>query len=271
MMLVGGLFFFIPGAAVGKNCSFYVQLDQLRPTQVRYSQANVDDKVTKAIKRGDTDKEYSFCAYDGGKSIFSLDDAIPVVKTEDGAYYLCDGHHAVLASYVVGAKSMPVFVIETYPGPGGTEGFWEWACAWGYAYLKTVGGQMVVPTGFTDLIDDPVRYFVALSARKFEKELTFEASTGAEYPLWVKIKKDIPFIEFHVADVLVAAGFVYRYGDEKNKELFQEKIEQARAILRAVLPGCQKLKGLKFLPEKEQFEKSLKIRGWLENFIARTL
>ncbi|HBY05620.1 TPA: hypothetical protein DEG75_01590 [Candidatus Dependentiae bacterium] len=253
----------------------FVNLSQLRPTQVRYSSENVNDKVTKAIKQGDTNKEFSTFKYDNGQSIFSTKDALPVIATNIDSeektplFYLIDGHHSALASFKVKAKTIPVKIEDIYYPAPGTNFFWEWAQKHQYTYLKDTDGSLRIPEDFNTLTNDPIRYFAALAARKFEKDTNYKNSTGAEFPLWVKIGKDIPFIEFHIADALIEASFVYNYGDEKDKKLFQEKIEFARIILTKKIKELDEkapLKQLKLLTKQEHFRKSVAIQKWLSFF-----
>ncbi len=266
--IVGVLGFCFSLNVFGVKDIFYINVDQLHPTQIRYSSENVNDKIKKAIKQGATDKENTFFKYNEGTSIFDLNDAVPVIKTADG-YYLCDGHHSVLASRVIGASTVPVFIADAYKFEAKNNPvFWEWASDRNYAYLKDLDGKNRFPADFDSLTDDPVRYFVALAARKFEKNTKYSDSTGVEYPLWVKIGKDVPFVEFRVADLLYSAGFKFNYGEEKDKSLFEQKIEEARAILVEKLklfPDLHPLVTFKFLPEKERYDESELVKTWLEN------
>lgn len=258
--------------ALNINEIFFVKLSELRPTQVRYSSANVKDKINKAIKQGDTDKCFSFFKYDNGKSIYSNKDAIPVVATDSQfpLYYLVDGHHSVLASLQVKAQTIPIKIVAIYYPKPDTDFFWEWMQKKHFSFLKDIDGSLRIPKNFNSLTDDPLRYFAAISARKFEKDTTYENSTGHEYPLWVKIGKDIPFIEFFIADALkdsVTYSYEEHFEDNKNKLQFQNKIELARNILLKKIQEAapsSPLKLLKLLPNKEFYLKSTLIQNWLK-------
>ncbi|HBL98359.1 TPA: hypothetical protein DDZ86_01805 [Candidatus Dependentiae bacterium] len=260
----------LPGLFMVLNARdvFYADLSELRPTQIRYSSENVKDKVKKAIKQGATVKNFLYFKYNNGTSIFDVNDAVPVIKTPEGLF-LCDGHHSVLASKEVGATTMPVFIADKYNfNVKNNPIFWTWASQKNYAYLRDLDGKNKYPADFESLTDDPVRYFVALAARKFEKSAQFSDSTGADYPLWVKIGKDVPFVEFRVADLLYEAGFKFVYGDEQDKKLFEQKIEMARGMLEqrlSLLTKVHPLKKLKFLPKKEFYKESSAIKEWLKN------
>lgn len=238
----------------------YSPLATLFPSQVRFSQKNVVDKIQRALKNGDavlhpSTKTYE-CRFDQGRSIFSLSQAIPLITTTN-KIILADGHHSVLASLALGCTTIPAKVIATWPGQSDAS-FWQWAEEQNYAYLFDLDGtKLPAPSSFADLKDDPLRYFAAITARKFEFSLDVAKSSGIDYPLWVKIGKDIPFMEMRIANVLYQAGFVYEYGQE-NTPSFTQMIEEARQILHH-----HSIAGLKFLPHKEHYLHSGKIQEWL--------
>lgn len=234
----------------------FVALSLLQPMQVRYSSLNVEEKKTKVRKAADRAKSTTLLQFDEGRSAFGPDDAVPVIKCNDG-YALVDGHHTALASKALGAKTLPIRIVKTYTGPR-DQTFWQWAEEQGYAYLKDVSGERKIPTSFDDMSDDPLRYFAAITARKFEKSLDYAASIGAERPLWVKIHKDVPFIEFALADALRSAGFVYAYGDETSSA-FQDMIERARAVLTTrPVPGLKLIRA-----SRERFDESSEVREYI--------
>lgn len=102
-----------------------------------------------------------------------------------------------------------------------------------------------------NLQDDGNRFLAAIAARKCTKRgQPAKESTGAEYPLWVKIEKDIPFIEFMISDALTKAGLHYdrSMGSDTNAEPLASFIEKAREVL-----NKNPIKGLKLVPEKTYF------------------
>lgn len=242
------------------NSVFYTLLPHLRPSQGRYSSQNVSDKITKALKNQDTFMDpstgrYQF-KYDEGRSIYDITNAIPAIITCLGAI-LADGHHRALASLALGCSTIPINPVAHWEGDIDPQ-FWLWAEGQNYAYLYDIGGvRCFPPESLLLLKDDPLRYFSGISARKYNARGDDSFSSGALYPLWVKIGKDIPFIEMRIADVLYRSGFSYNYGDEKTQ--FDHLIEQARAIIRE-----NPIPELKFLPEREHYLDSKLINQWLQ-------
>lgn len=217
----------------------YVNYREIFPAQMRYSSQNVKDKIDRAQQKG-----YLICSENGewnyqffnGKSIIPEKEALPVVKASFG-YVLADGHHDVLSSLSVGAEWIPIKVIADLSHLS-VEQFWKQAEQNGWAYLIDLNGekQATPPQSFQNLKDDSNRYFAAITARKYSADLS--SSVGAEYPLWIKVGKDIPFIEFKIADVLWRNGLVYQYemGDEPPVEF----VERARLVLlKSNIPGLK--------------------------------
>jgi hypothetical protein len=239
---------------------FYVSPKRLQPSQLRYSRKNVADKIQKAFGRKDVILDpitglYRF-QHDDGNSIYPLQEAIPAIITPE-VLVLADGHHSVLASLELGCPTIPIIPVAQWDGPINQE-FWLWAEAQSYAYLLTLEGERKLPPPtLSQLQEDPLRYFAALSARKYDITTDPPTSRGAPYPLWIKIGRDIPFIEMQLATHLYQSGFQYAYGDEETR--FEHLIEQARLILTE-----KPLDGLKFLPEREHYLDSKQIQQWLE-------
>lgn len=235
----------------------YVPLSHLIPSQHRFSEANVKEKVISALIARSIllpDGRY-LGRYDNGRSLYALSEAVPVVATPCG-YLLTDGHHSALATYRLGCQTLPLQIIDNWQ-QGINEDFWLWAAAKDYAYLKKNGGALAFPPPpLTELEDDPLRYFVGISARKFGPNLSLEESRGADYPLWIKIGKDSPFVEWYLTDHLYSLKFQYQYGDEK--EGCQTLIERARHLLRA-----HPLPGVKIVDEYVNYSQSTQIRAWL--------
>lgn len=146
--------------------------------------------------------------------------------------------HVLINQDNLSAKKVPIKIIANLSHLP-IDQFWIEAEKNGWAYLYHVDGKkMLPPKCFTELLDDPNRYFAAQTARKYTSngEHGF-VSKGAEYPLWVKIDKDIPFIEFQIANALYKENFIYDL--EKMKDT-PEVLEHARQILvQANIPGLR--------------------------------
>lgn len=234
---------------------FYCPLHDLRPSQLRYCQTIVAEKMQKITQP---------LIYDGGKSAYGFDDALPIVWSSFGLM-LVDGHHHALAASAMKSATIPVRVIDIWPENqqegtqvGTLADYWVWAAKQGYAYLWGQDGTYKMPPeNIDDLSDDPLRFFVSLAARKFYEPFNVENSKGALYPLWIKMGKDIPFAEFKIADRLRAQDFAYDYGDEV--ENLDALIEKARDILHH-----NTIEGLKFLKVREKYDESSEVYQWLE-------
>ena len=224
-----------------QNESFYLPLEKLFASQLRYSSQNVKEKTIAFEKNGDISwNENQKCwnlKHADGKSALSLERAIPIIIAPFG-FAIADGHHHVLASLEVGAQLIPVKVIKRYSDVS-QEQFWEQAEVDGLAYpYDLAGARKIPPRTFQELQDDPNRYFASIVARKCKADGDLSKSKGATYPLWIKVGKDIPFIEFKIADALYQAGIFYTY--DMGKKPPKEFIEQAReALVGANIPGLR--------------------------------
>lgn len=227
----------------------YVPMELIRPAQHRYASMNVTDKIKRNENFGfhfDERGEKIF-HFDEGKSIYPEKNAIPAIEMPHG-YILCDGHHSAMASFSLGCQTIPVRIFQTILHPLG-EKFWLWAETSNFAYLVDMDGKRCPPPSeLNQLQDDPLRYFAAITARKYENPMMQE-SFGYDYPLWIKIGKDTPFIEMRIADKLRTHGFIYHYGDEENN--LETLIEAARTILIA-----DPIPNLKLLQNKEKYDQS---------------
>lgn len=221
----------------------YVSIHEIFPAQTRCSSQNTAEKVDKALASGAavwnaSKNDWEF-KYHHGTSIFSRNKAVPVVKASFG-YVLIDGHHDVLSSIKLHADMVPVKIVEDLSQLTPDQ-FWEVAEQKGWAYLYTADGKKTLPLkSFADMSDDTNRYFAAITARKyFSDNSGAYTSIGAEYPLWIKVNKDIPFIEFKISNALFGKGFIYDPQTMGNPPK-DEVIEQARQIiLQANIPGLR--------------------------------
>lgn len=236
----------------------YVPLASIHPAQHRYASRNVENKIKRSENFGFhvNEQQQSIFHFDEGRSIYPEKNAVPVIEIDE-IYILCDGHHSALASLSLGCQTIPVRILQTIPHRLG-EKFWLWAEACNYAYLIDMAGERhPPPSDLEALEDDPLRYFAAISARKYENP-TMQDSFGTDYPLWIKIGKDTPFIEMRIADKLRAHGFEYHYGEEETD--LERLIEAARNILIA-----NPIPHLKLLQSKEKYDHSIFIESLFDH------
>lgn len=224
----------------------YIHLDQIRPGQLRFSSKNVEEKIQEAIQLGDIYLDVTENTWKGnyfqGKSFLSEKEALPVIKWKSH-FVLADGHHHVLAAKSLNLLWIPVKEIADLSNLDKDE-FWQVAAERGWAYLYDLDGNKNLPPDSFDLLqDDPNRYFAAITARKYPDANDLSLSKGAEYPLWLKIGKDIPFIEFHISDTLMKENFIYDYQEGKNPSV--ENVEEARNILKK-----HPIAGLRVVPKR---------------------
>ncbi|MDF2578103.1 MAG: hypothetical protein K0S74_1587 [Chlamydiales bacterium] len=223
---------------------YYIDYRMIHPGQLRYASRNVEDKIQIAQEKGDLewDSTHKKWIYKQGQglSIYPLNKALPIIKSVFG-FVLVDGHHDLLASITVGAKTIPVKIIMDLSDLS-EEDFWNKAEEMGLVYLYDLkGNKSAPPAYFKQLQDDPNRYFAAIIARKYEKEADVTGSQGADYPLWIKKGKDIPYIEFKIADALWRANLIYSYKMGDNPPV--EFVEKARQVLiQAQIPGLRLVK-----------------------------
>lgn len=243
---------------------FPLPLERLLPSQARYSSKNVEDKIINALHKAyisepapGTFKLY----FDEGRSLYPSNQGLPVIDLNNGSYLLIDGHHSILASKQVGATTAFVRVVEIaehYP----SQAFWAAMEEKGLTYLRNLGGEPCPPpTSFDDLMDDPVRYFVTLARCKVDESLNIKKARGYSYPLWLKIGKDVPFVEFKIADHLYKHGFRVDYAEMENPNRFESLVEQARTLL-----GQHPLPTFRMIYRRERFETSAEIQAYLQDF-----
>lgn len=254
----------------------YIPISALIPGQLRYAILNVKDKIKKAQDKGSVigSNGASQYKYNNNSSILSIQEAVPVVISPVGLV-LVDGHHDVLSSLALGATTIPIKIMKDMSHYAPKE-FWQIAYQEGYVYPYTLDRQWKIPKNFTELVDDPNRYFAAITARKcfFIKDKNDQpefdldsgdyrfiiAQKGPESPLWLKIDKDIPFAEFMISDVLNNAGF-REYTNEMAQNIPQAVIEKARMILHTAIERGKKsnIQGAHLTDDQLLYEKIKKL------------
>lgn len=224
----------------------FVPIAVIQPGQLRFASLNVRDKVERAVKSGDA-LARPCCGYllkhDEGRSALPREAALPVILGPSG-YVLVDGHHDVLASLELGARTVPVKVVADLSNLG-DDAFWREADARGYVYPYQLGGAWQrPPRHFDQLTDDPLRYFAAVAARKCSgPDQPAAESSGPDAPLWIKVGKDIPYIEFKIADALFNGGL--RYDNALGSAPPPELVERARGLL-----AERPVRGLRLIRER---------------------
>jgi len=227
---------------------FFVDVKEIIPGQMRYSEDNVDEKVKKFVKGGrviEKKGEFKLAAKtkEGKKIKAALrknKDALPVVKAPNG-YLLIDGHHHLKASLKVGSKKIPIKVIADYSNMSENK-FLKVAQKNHWVYTKDLDLEdKELPKNFDELKDDPNRYFAGMAKGK-EKKGVVKSKFAA--PIWIKDKKTLPFTEFRIADAMYAAGIVY------NKNMPKEEVAGFAEAVKDVIRASDDpvLKDLKIVP-----------------------
>ena len=90
------------------------------------------------------------------------------------------------------------------------------------------------------------------------KEKHPEGEGRQEHPVWLKIGKDIPFVEFVIADIIRKNGFVYN--EKWQGEIPSDELEKVRkAVVNANVPG------LKVVKEKLHYKEIKDLKQYIED------
>ena len=241
--------------SIPNNEPFFVALNFLRPAQHRFAAESVAERIQKAQIRGDLVQEGQnyILKFDSGKSLYPLTKAVMAIKFGT-SFIICDGHHSILASVNVDAQTFPIRITQDLSHMAEDE-LWQKLENEGLAYLADIKGERKLPPkSFKDLQEDPLRYFVSLICRKYDEDLKHENSRGCEHPLWIKIGKDIPFIEFILADHLRKYGFIC------EKSMTQEELIQSALEILIKNP----LSNIKLVKDRVPFDKNRDVKYWLD-------
>ncbi len=240
----------IPMTTIAMNKLRYIPYTQLHPGQHSFTSKEVAEKIAKALEKGhaaynEQTAAYTFSHHEG-QSIFSSNDALPVVKKSDDCYLLVDGHHSVLASIKLGAKMICVKIINDL-SKHKEHAFWEEAEQKGYAYLYPVDGEpRIPPYRFKDMVDDPYRWLPHLLKGLVPADGDLKQYSGPKYPVWIKCGKGVPFIEFAIARALRKGGISFSY----STQLSDAMVEDCRKILLEAT-----ICGLRVVPTRTLFSK----------------
>ena len=240
--------------------SKYIRIENIRPGQLRFSKLNVQSKVSKTIKKFDLQltRKKQTLPFDSGKSILDIINPLPAIKTCFG-FLLLDGHHDVLQSLEFQAETVPIRVIEDKTSLI-EEDLYKYCEVHNHSYFFDFGGEnkLSPPKNFSEMINDPNRYFSAISARKFPiSSNRIEDSYGAKYPLWVKKLRGTPFIEFKIADKLYKHKLIYQ--DIWESSIPDQFTEQAREVLKT-----DPITDLMLVPNKIHYNELKKLFSFIE-------
>lgn len=211
----------------------YVSITELIRGQdeisVDNTQAKLNDRISEGIINYEkSDKTYSF-RFDNERSAIAADDPIMVAKGRQG-YVVVDGHHEVYLSLYVGAKTVPVKIVTDLSHLNPLQ-FWNELKRRQMIYLE--GNPLdlsISPPKIDQAADNPVRYLVSLLGMKVKfTDGKISKIKGAENPIWIKVDSGVPFIEFHIADILTKAGL--KYNRAWGEKIPDDVIEIARNVL----------------------------------------
>ena len=214
------------------STSFFYPIENIRPCQNNASCLNIKDKYNKLIKKGSaTWNGKSFdLSYNQGTSVYPRSKPFPVINTPYG-FILINGTHRTIASISLGATTMPVVIVDDLSSLSREEFVKQASGKYIFPYDLCGNATKPLPSKFTQLTDNPNRYFSIISARTCKRKSTPNTkTTGSDYPLWIRVKTpDVGGFENQISQALWRAGLVYcnEYGDQIPDDF----MEEARQIL----------------------------------------
>jgi len=220
-----------------------------------------------------TQNRWSF-AYDGGRSVVPATDPIIGIRGPQGIVII-DGHHDLVLSVFLGAKTIPVQIKEDLSKLSPLE-FWQNLKQRNLVYLKDDAKALAsaLPQ-MTRMQDSPNRYLATLLAMKVltqeveNDQLKVSSINKSKNSIWIKLNQSVPFIEFHIAKILSDAGI--RYDAKWGKDLPVEIVEQARcALLDAKLSGgYPQLKRIAILDSSQEAMQANMNSEWLTRVLEK--
>ncbi|WP_420421965.1 ParB-like protein [Simkania sp.] len=227
---------------------FFVSIHQVFPGQLRYANAVVEIGIEKATEKGEVKWNEETGQWDlkHGVSLYGLSEALPVIKSPYG-YVLIDGHHHFLLNLQFGGSLIPIQLEADYSDLS-LEKYLHVATEKGYIHpYDHYGNKVEIPRDFNELQNDPNQMFAVLCRRRYQSLTPESFSSGNEYPIWIKVGKDIPFIEMRIAEALTRAGLIYD-GEEADPDFY----EAARQVIVEA-----NIEGLRVIPTKTHYEELL--------------
>ncbi len=217
---------------------FHIPLKNLTPGQNEISIDNVLAKL-RTVKekwnlRWDNKQNGWKLNHNSGKSLLPRKEALTTVLGPENIIVIVDGHHHAFMSLYVGAETVPAIIIEKWDKLTPIE-FWKKLQHDGRVMLSQSPAQLSSRApDFTKMKDNPNRYFASLLASRAELrydngKIAVKNVRGNANGCWIKLNEGVPFVEFHIADILTQAGLEYdsKWGTEIPKEM----AEKARTAL----------------------------------------
>ncbi len=212
----------------------YVDIGLLKPGQDEFSIRHVMTKLKKDREElgfyWDDKKNEWHLNFSNGLSLLPLKDSIQVIKAPMGLLIL-DGHHHVFMSYFVGAKKIPVQVIEDLHAMS-NEDFWDLVHEKKYIYFKKPLDDIKEKTlEMIDCQDNPNRYLANLLSTKIKMniedfKLTVTDIKPNQNAAWIKINDGPPFIELKIAHQLKKSEIEYQ--DHWQDKIPSEIVQKSR-------------------------------------------
>jgi len=257
--------------------AFYLSIQYLIPGQEWISVDNIIGKIKKAYaepafardKRGEIE-----LAFADGTSAEPMTDQpkIKVAATEAG-YIIIDGHHETCRAILLGSKTVPVEVVKDFTKRHPKMSMEEvWAELKShhlslFSEAKSPEHLAKYPPCLCDLSDKPNRYLARLLGMKVVTDekgtVTLAETRGVKHPVWIKVNRGVPFIEFYIADILEKSSIHYdlRWGEEVPKDVIEEA-RHALVLAQANGPHKGVINGIYLLKSRDKAEELLDKENW---------
>jgi hypothetical protein len=218
-----------------KGTVTFVPVGALEATQTRFSFERflaALKKVKKAVKKPWTN--------DGGRSAYPIERATAGILYR-GKIYITDGHHRALVSTYLGAESIPVQIIDVVPDRVRPKRFFQNLSAQGLSYYKTYQDEELAPVDLCEMENDDYLLLARLLLLRVDlnydngRITLLDVRGNQKNPIAIKVNRDIPFLEFEIADRLRRAGFQWQPG----QELTRKTLRHVLAILKAYRDGSR--------------------------------
>lgn len=251
--------------------TFYVSVTRLIRGQEEISVDNTLSKLRERVALNDvrfdeTSGEWKLAHHEGRSSV-PLNDPLLVVVGPQG-YVVADGHHDLYLALYLGARTVPVQVLEDLSALSPVE-FWRAVQARKLVLLTQTPEELAANPPDTAIVrDNPNRYLAALLALKVKThhgasgELEIKLMKGAKRPAWLKVDGSVPFIEFELAAILARAGIQYdpAWGEAVPDEVIDRAIEALGAHDRELaLRGVPVLKAVQAREVETQGEQAVSV------------